>query len=245
VGFNNGCGTLATNSISGGLNGALVNGVTWVPGTPNAPTTPVNAAPNQAINPSPANNGSASSTSPTICANVSDPDGGMLRAKFYGRPKTTTGQKFTVIMLPDTQFYTAEPQGTNGGKNAMFKAQTKWIADNRQSLNIVYVGQLGDCTNNGDDPPGSDNTIEWRRADTAIRTIENPALTGLAEGIPYGISVGNHDQSPAGPQPVQLITTINILASHVLMVVVIMEATTEVIMTIFMTSSAQVVLTFL
>jgi Concanavalin A-like lectin/glucanases superfamily/Secretion system C-terminal sorting domain/Calcineurin-like phosphoesterase len=197
-GFNSNCGTTATNSVSGGLSGTLVNGVVWVAGTPGIPTTPVNIAPNQPTNPSPANNTTASSTNPSICADISDPDGGTLRARFYGRPKATAGQKFTVIVLPDTQFYTAEPQGTSGGNNAMFKAQTKWIADNRQSMNIVYVGQLGDCTNNGDDPPGSDNTIEWRRSDTALKTIESPALTGLAEGIPYGVSVGNHDQSPNG-----------------------------------------------
>jgi Concanavalin A-like lectin/glucanases superfamily/Secretion system C-terminal sorting domain len=197
-GFNSSCGTTATNSISGGLNGTLVNGVVWVAGTPGNPTTPVNNAPNQPTSPSPANNTTASSTNPSICATVSDPDGGTLRARFYGRPKATAGQKFTVIVLPDTQFYTAEPQGTSGGNNAMFKAQTKWITDNRQALNIVYMGQLGDCTNNGDDPPGSDNTIEWRRADTALKTIESPALTGLTEGIPYGVSVGNHDQSPNG-----------------------------------------------
>jgi Concanavalin A-like lectin/glucanases superfamily/Secretion system C-terminal sorting domain/Calcineurin-like phosphoesterase len=204
-GFNTSCGTTAANSIAGGINGTLVNGVLWVPGSPGVstppPPPPVNTAPDQPTNPSPANNASSASTSPDICATVSDPDGGTLRARFYGRPKTTsnsTGQKFTVIVLPDTQFYTAEPQGTSGGNNAMFKAQTKWIADNRQSMNIVYVGQLGDCVNNGDDPPGTDNTIEWRRSDTAIKTIESPALTGLTEGIPYGISVGNHDQSPNG-----------------------------------------------
>ena len=31
-----------------------------------------------------------------------------------------------------------------------------------------------------------------------MKPLEDTALTGLAEGIPYGICVGNHDQSPAG-----------------------------------------------
>jgi len=44
--------------------------------------------------------------------------------------------------LPDTQFYTAEPQGLNGGSNAIFKRQIKWIVNNRTRINIVYVGQL-------------------------------------------------------------------------------------------------------
>ena len=107
--------------------------------------------------------------------------------------------KFTIVLLPDTQYYTEEPQGNHlGGIAAMFNAQTAWIANNRQSMNIVYVGQLGDCTQNGDDPPGTNNDIEWQRVNTAISTIESPALTGLPQGIPYGLSVGNHDQSPGG-----------------------------------------------
>jgi hypothetical protein len=80
-------------------------------------------APNQPTNPSPANNGQAPSTSPALCARVSDPNGGSLRVRYYGRPQPVTGsnKKFTVILLPDTQFYTEQPQGA--GNNAMFKAQ--------------------------------------------------------------------------------------------------------------------------
>jgi hypothetical protein len=53
------------------------------------------------------------------------------------------------------------------------------------------VGQLGDCVQNGDQ-----QEIEWKRADTAMSRIESQAFTGLTQGIPYGICVGNHDQSP-------------------------------------------------
>ena len=207
-GLNENGNVTATNSIAGSVNGTLrSNNISTHP-TNGGPSWSIDGfvgnnnntsqPPNQPLNPSPANNASASSLSPNLCVNVSDPNGGTVRVRFFGRKKPSGGQKFTVIVLPDTQYYTAEPQGTSGGNNNMFKSQTKWIADNRQSRNIVYVGQLGDCTNNGDDPPGADNTIEWRRADTAIKTIESSSLTGLAEGIPYGISVGNHDQSPNG-----------------------------------------------
>jgi hypothetical protein len=59
--------------------------------------------------------------------------------------------------------------------------------------NVVYVAHLGDCVEHGD---GS-NT-EWQRANTSLSLLENPVTTMLAEGIPYGLAVGNHDQSPDG-----------------------------------------------
>ena len=74
---------------------------------------------------------------------------------------------------------------------ASFISQTSWIVNNRVSRNIVFVGQLGDCTQNNID-------IEWKRVDTAIKTIEDPVLSGLPQGMPYGLSVGNHDQTPIG-----------------------------------------------
>jgi hypothetical protein len=55
---------------------------------------------------------------------------------------------------------------------------------------------LGDCVQNGDSLPGSAKDIEWQRAAGAIKTIEDPSTTGLPQGIPFGISVGNHDQTP-------------------------------------------------
>src|SRR5436305_989392 len=92
----------------------------------------------------------------------------------------TTG-KFTIVLLPDTQFYTAEPQGTNGGNNTIFKRQVRWVINNRIQKNIVYVGQLGDCTEHGDE-----YEAEWKRSDTAMKILEDSSLTGLPEGIAYG-----------------------------------------------------------
>lgn len=138
----------------------------------------------------------------TISVTVSDANGDPMTVKLYGRKKTctSTAPNFTVIGLPDTQFYTEEPQGLNsggGGSNEIFKAQTQWIAANRTSRNIEFVVQLGDCVQNGDNPPGTDEEIEWRRADTAMKNIENPNVP-VTDGIPYAICVGNHDETPAG-----------------------------------------------
>ncbi len=157
-------------------------------------------APNLPFNPTPGNQAGSGSVNPSLCATVSDPNGGTLQVRYFGRAKPTNGsEKFTIVLLPDTQFYTEEPQGNHDGANAaMFNAQTTWIANNRLSENIVYVGQLGDCVQNGDDPPGSNNEVEWQRAQSAISVIESPAQTGLPQGIPFGICVGNHDQTPGG-----------------------------------------------
>ncbi|MBK7852806.1 MAG: metallophosphoesterase [Bacteroidetes bacterium] len=182
-------GATATNSISGGVNGTIIGSPTWVLGSSTS------FAPNQPSGPSPAANSNSGTTSPTLCTTVSDPNGGNLEVRFYGRSLTSTADKFTIIGLPDTQFYTEEPQGLNsggGGHNGIFKAQTQWIADHRLDSNIAFVVQLGDCAQNGDA-----NLIEWMRADTSMKNIEFPNVP-IVDGIPYGICVGNHDQGPIG-----------------------------------------------
>ena len=203
-GLNENCNSSANNSVAGGVNGTIratnisthpTNGAPyWVSSGFN------NLVPNQPTNPAPANNGVSATTSPNICATVSDPNGGNLRVRFYGRKKPAGGSgKFTVIVLPDTQYYTEEPQGNHYGANAaMLNAQTAWIVANRVSKNIAFVCQLGDCVQNGDDPPGTNNSIEWDRFVTGIAPMENPVTTGLPQGIPFGITVGNHDQSGNG-----------------------------------------------
>lgn len=88
---------------------------------------------------------------------------------------------FTIVALPDTQFYSR-----NFPK--IFQAQTDWIIANRTRLNVVYVAQLGDLVNDGDKFPA-----QWLAATNALYRLESPALTGLPEGIPYGVVPGNHD----------------------------------------------------
>lgn len=158
---------------------------------------------NTLLNSSYGNSKKASVNNRNLCLKLASSNSDKLSVRFYGRKKSTVDNtavaaatvagNFTIILLPDTQYYTAEPQGTNGGNNTMFKRQTMWIAKNRATRNIVYVGQLGDCTNDGDA-----YEVEWKRSDTAIRRLEDSGLTGLAGGIPYGICVGNHDQTPTG-----------------------------------------------
>ena len=98
-------------------------------------------------------------------------------------------EDFAIAVLPDTQNYAS---GHNGGTPEIFKAQTQWIAENRETLNIVYVAHLGDCVNH------ADREDEWRHADEAFRKLEG------APPIPYGIAVGNHDKYIYRSLPVRI-----------------------------------------
>lgn len=86
---------------------------------------------------------------------------------------------FSIAVLPDTQYYTGMK---HGGTMEMFEDQIKWIRENRQKENIKYVVHLGDITDK--------NTIpEWERAAKVMYQLEE-------DNIPYGMTVGNHDQTP-------------------------------------------------
>jgi len=102
----------------------------------------------------------------------------------------SVGPDFTIVALPDTQFYTSS---LNGGSPSIFISQTEWILGQREARNIVFVTQLGDCTQNGDTYES-----EWWNATNALYRLEDPARTLLPYGLPYGVAVGNHDSSPIG-----------------------------------------------
>jgi hypothetical protein len=186
-------GTTVAGSAGTTVNGTVTGaGYAWV--TPGAPfDLVINDPPATPLLVSPANNATNVSTSPTLTTSVSDPDGGNLNVTFYGRVASglpAPGPDFTIIAVPDTQFYTSS---MNGGSPAIMQSQMDWIVNNIDDRNIVFVTQLGDCTQNGDS-----FEVEWINADAAFDKIENPTTTGFIQGIPYGIAVGNHDQSPTG-----------------------------------------------
>lgn len=112
-----------------------------------------------------------------------------MTVAYYARPcPPSAGSDFTVIGIPDTQYYVSN---LNGGTNSIYKAQMTWIVNHLVSDNIVFVEGLGDCVEDGDNDQN-----QWKRVDTAQKIIENPSTTGLTFGIPYALNVGNHDQTP-------------------------------------------------
>jgi hypothetical protein len=127
---------------------------------------------------------------PTLGVTVSDPEGSTnLTVTFHGRKVAPApGADFTLVVLPDTQFYSQTYSN-------LFFAQTDWIVANRAASNFAYVAHVGDLVQSGDHG-GNDN--EWQNATNALYRLENPATTGLPDGIPYGIALGNHDQGATG-----------------------------------------------
>ncbi len=108
-------------------------------------------------------------------AGVSGPGVLELRA----RRADVAREEFTIVALPDTQFYCSDYPET-------FFAQSQWILDHRKSENIVAVLHLGDIVDLADD------TDQWDVADAAIAMLESEP------NLPILLSVGNHDQSPNG-----------------------------------------------
>ncbi|MGH9869646.1 MAG: LamG-like jellyroll fold domain-containing protein [Candidatus Polarisedimenticolia bacterium] len=136
--------------------------------------------------PSPSSGSAGVALNPMLCVDVDDPDSSPLTTTFFGREITgAVGEDFTIIALPDTQYYSASFPST-------YTTQTQWIVDNRVSRNIAFVTQLGDCVDN------ASINQQLINADAGWSVIENNPYAGQPFGLPFGIAVGNHDQTPAG-----------------------------------------------
>jgi Calcineurin-like phosphoesterase len=183
-GMNEGTGTDVADSTANPATGSIVgDNYTWLNRPPDVPL----------LNGPPAN--ATDVSRPAILdVGVADLDTTSLTVTDYGRlkPAAAAPSDFTIVALPDTQYYAS---ALYGGSPAMFNSQTHWVVDNLSTENIAYVVQLGDCVEHGDN---DGNTIEWDNAWTALSALEDPTTTLLTFGIPYGVSVGNHDQSPEG-----------------------------------------------
>lgn len=102
--------------------------------------------------------------------------GAALAFALWLQPACNAAEPFTVVLLPDTQFYSASASLITN-----FSNQTQWIVDNRASSNIVMVSHVGDVVNSGGD------LTQWGRADAAMDILDSD--TNLA----YGVVLGNHD----------------------------------------------------
>jgi len=80
---------------------------------------------------------------------------------------------FSVVVLPDTQFYSQTYPDT-------YVTQTQWIKDRVEADNIKFVIHLGDIVQNY-------NNVEeeWKAADRAHQILDGV--------VPYSVVPGNHD----------------------------------------------------
>ena len=101
----------------------------------------------------------------------------------YVTPAPTTLQpgSATVVVFPDTQNYSFQQEGFDGG--AIFRKQTSWANDNLSSLSTVFMFNVGDIVEHN-------VASEWM---TAV-----DAFSLLSPQQPFLLSTGNHDHGPNG-----------------------------------------------
>lgn len=170
--------------IGGLLCGLMLAGVAFQVAA--TPATPVLV--------SPSSNGVSVGLSQLLKVSVSDQGNTNLAVKFYGR-LAPPGADFTIVALPDTQYYVSNKRG---GIPQMLYAQLDWVRNNALARNIAFVAQLGDCVESGDNNTGSSNLGQWMNATNGLYRLEPPLGLTFPDGIGYGVAVGNHDQSPNG-----------------------------------------------
>lgn len=92
---------------------------------------------------------------------------------------------FTLVVLPDTQFYSQTYPDT-------FIAQTQWVVDNRMARNIAFVSHLGDIVQSGESG-STRNQTEWQRADAAMDRLDGNLALQPDGLVSYSALLGNHD----------------------------------------------------
>jgi len=120
----------------------------------------------------------------SLCVEVVDSQAEPLDVTFFARELTVApSEDFTIVVLPDSQYYAQTFPD-------VYKAQTSWIVENRETRNIVFVSHVGDIVHL------AAAWSEWVNVDAAMSLLEDPTRTVWPDGIPHGYSVGNHDQHP-------------------------------------------------
>ena len=95
-----------------------------------------------------------------------------------GDPARIPADAFTIAVLPDTQY--ASEEDTDDPAATAFAAQTEWLAENADALDLRMVLHAGDLVDDACDP------AQWERAVAAMDVLDDA-------GIPYAISAGNYD----------------------------------------------------
>lgn len=137
------------------------------------------AYPDEPILVQPADDSTVVGLSPTLEVTVSDPQGDLLDVTFYGS-RAGSSDEFTIVVLPDTQKYVV-----GGAYPEIFTAQTQWITDNKDTLNIVFVTHEGDIVDTWN------STTEWDYVNTSMSLLDG--------AVPYGVVPGDHDHQGEDP----------------------------------------------
>lgn len=150
------------------------------------------AAPDTPLLVSPADGATDVDLAPALTIAAADGDADALTVRFYGRVYEAPGEDFSFVTITDTQRYTCD---CRGGSSETFLAQTAWAAEQQDALDIAYVAHLGDCVQNGDEEED-----EWLIADEAFSSFDEDRSPYVLPpgGLPYGLVVGNHEQTPDG-----------------------------------------------
>jgi carboxypeptidase family protein/calcineurin-like phosphoesterase family protein len=90
----------------------------------------------------------------------------------------TPSDQFTIVALPDTQFYSKTYPD-------IFTAQTQWIVNNQKTMNIQLVLGLGDIVD------AAGKSYEWTNAVNAVNLMNGK--------VPYLMAIGNHDYDASDP----------------------------------------------
>lgn len=101
---------------------------------------------------------------------------------------TTDNQAFTFAVVPDTQNEIGYP-----GNYYNFTNRWNWLINNRQSLNLKYIFQVGDVNNwtgkiceTTTKDPNCSGISNFDQSSEGLKILENA-------GMPYMITPGNHD----------------------------------------------------
>jgi len=81
-------------------------------------------------------------------------------------------ETYRLVVVPDTQFASQKWPEVLG-------SSMKWIAENKDAMNIKYVLHVGDMVHTGNSPQ------QWKNFDAAISMLDGK--------VPYILSPGNHD----------------------------------------------------
>lgn len=94
-----------------------------------------------------------------------------------GAALADAARPFSVVLLPDTQYYCSSPS-----RHGIYAAQTRWVRDRAKKDNVRFVIHLGDLVNT------ATNEAEWKVADAAHKILDGV--------VPYSVLPGNHDMFP-------------------------------------------------